>query len=956
MTLTQEKPANITTNKITTTTSTTTTNYDSTVRFSLTIQENYHFHLSDPTSEIYNRYKSDIENAVEDNSDRIPGYKFNSTRVIGFRPGSIIADFSLQLSNPSINFLNASDGIINYLKGKDYEFDDNPFAEIENANLRESYGPLFPGENMVLKCSGNITEWQFNGQRIFGASEVLNVTNITPDKNGVYGCVSTKSSVPFIQWENVDSIQPYPNIQASPDTLFQCEDGQNVTLLCCSSSEYDTEMVKVDDINMTLQEEGFDRCIYSYIIQNCVDSSGKVVFDCKLKNSKLEKFEYSSKRITLTFKRKGFDCSDETFGAGNEGDQAKGSCEVDEVGSVTAVCQGTEWKITKDTCVLRVIQQLENDSQDLTLKTLPTFMATLSNVTTTQERKITNSTGNIESIVNTLNNTANFTRNSPPITVEMMEDFLNASAIIVSNSTISAWYRLNNGKTTRNVSSTFLGAVEVMVKSLPKDASFKTGKSIIQLCQSVNLTFNETVEADPSAAISIPEEGNFTVTTVAFSTGYIFLPARNSSGYDSTLYNSINAAVVLVQVNGTISNISLSFDLINETLGNLQCVFWNFELFNGLGGWDSFGCELISHINNTVTCECNHTTSFSILMSPYIPPTLKLLLDFITYIGVGISLLSLIISLIIEAIVWKSMTRNDTSYMRHVCMVNVAVSLLIADIWFIIGAAVSDSEETSVGACTAATFFIHFFYLALFFWMLVSALLLFYRTVMVLSQMRRSTMLAIAFTLGYGAPLIISVVTVAATAGSGGYIREKQVCWLNWKKTKALLAFAIPALAIIAMNFVLMIVVLFKMMRRHVGDTTQNTDKHALVVIARCVTILTPLFGLTWGFGIGIMVWPGSEGLQIVFAVLNSLQGFFILVFGTLLDSKMRLALVERLQKPSSDSSGTRDTHFGISTSSMFDFFKGIRRRNMYHISGSAVTLGYGTSGTYSVTDSNINV
>ncbi|KAL2082047.1 hypothetical protein ACEWY4_021865 [Coilia grayii] len=300
------------------------------------------------------------------------------------------------------------------------------------------------------------------------------------------------------------------------------------------------------------------------------------------------------------------------------------------------------------------------------------------------------------------------------------------------------------------------------------------------------------------------------------------------------------------------------------------------------------------------------------------------------------------------------MTRNDTSYMRHVCVVNVAVSLLIADIWFIVGAAVSDSEETSVGSCTAATFFIHFFYLALFFWMLVSALLLFYRTVMVLSHMTRSTMLAIAFTLGYGAPLIIAVVTVAATAGSEGYIRENKICWLNWDKTKALLAFVIPALAIVAINFLVMIVVLFKMLRRGVGNTNQSNDKHALVVIARCVAILTPLFGLTWGFGIGIMAWPEAAGLHIVFAVLNSLQGLFILVFGTLLDSKVREALARRVRLPSSDSGGTESTRAGTS-SNVFDFFRRVRRRNVYNVSEAAVTSASGTSGTYSVTDTSEN-
>ncbi|KAL0164854.1 hypothetical protein M9458_040607, partial [Cirrhinus mrigala] len=61
------------------------------------------------------------------------------------------------------------------------------------------------------------------------------------------------------------------------------------------------------------------------------------------------------------------------------------------------------------------------------------------------------------------------------------------------------------------------------------------------------------------------------------------------------------------------------------------------------------------------------------------------------------------------------------------------------------------------------------------------------------------------------------------------------------------------------------------MLRRGVGAATQSDEKHALVVIARCVAILTPVFGLTWGFGLGTTV-SHDFGIHVVFALLNSLQ------------------------------------------------------------------------------------
>ncbi|KAG5276944.1 hypothetical protein AALO_G00111690 [Alosa alosa] len=871
------------------------------------------------------------------------GYKPNSAAVTGFRPGSVIVDLSLQLTDPNTSFMKANNGIVTDLKNKKYPLADNPFVVSEKTKLRVGSDSLFPQQQMVLKCSGDVSEWRFNGQKISDSTGQITIRNIDSSFNGRYECISNKNSVPYIRWENIDSIKQKPVIQISQDKIVQCENGQRVTLQCCSSTDYEVEMMVERNDNGHLNPAISDNCKYSYSVQNCERAPGKAELSCKVKNPNLQGFGYSSEKVMLTFKNEEFDCRDGNFGAGNDGDVEVGDCEGDEIGSVTAKCSGTtrNWEEQKNNCVLIVIQELEEESQILSAETLPVFVEKLNNITLENEEKITNSTANIKSIVTILNNIANTSKDFT-ISGDVIEGFINISSIIVSNSTFSTWKVVNNE--TRNVSALFLGSIEVIVGSLQRDTSFETGTDIIQLRQTfVNSSYSDTLGTNSSAAIFIPEEGNITITTITFSTLNNVLPARNSSDNDSSLSNSINAVVVLLQVNDTISNISLSFDLINETLGNPQCVFWNFELFDGF--WDSFGCELTSFVNNTVTCECNHTTSFSILMSPSIPPGIKSLLDFITYIGVGISLASLIICLIIEGVIWKSMTRNDTSYMRHVCVVNVAVSLLIADIWFIIGADISDSQSVAERPCTAATFFIHFFYLAMFFWMLVSALLLFYRTVMVLSQMSRSTMLAIAFSLGYGAPLIIAVVTVAATAGGGGYIRENQICWLNWNKTKALLAFVIPALTIVAINLLVMIVVLFKMLKRGVGNTTQNNDRHTLVVLARCVTILTPLFGLTWGFGIGIMAAPEAIGLHVVFAVLNSLQGFFILVFGTLLDSKIREALTGRWRVPSSDSGGTRSTTAGTS-STILDFFRRIQRRNVYNVSGlgsgSAVNSGTG--------------
>ncbi|XP_071007969.1 adhesion G-protein coupled receptor F1-like [Oncorhynchus clarkii lewisi] len=636
----------------------------------------------------------------------------------------------------------------------------------------------------------------------------------------------------------------------------------------------------------------------------------------------------------------GFTCLNNTiFGSGQVNEIVVADCKLDEVGQKTAICQENgHFSVRENNCVLKEIENLFFLSQVLVGTGLPVFLERLRNSTFNLLGRIVSSPATISTIVNILKNVANVSR-STPINKPLMKNFLETAGVLTSHGAKASWDDLNTNLN-KNISSAFLGTVETISNFLTDDFFDIETSRIILNKTTVNNSINNFFNLNSSVLIDIPaSEASFnSITIITFDSLDNVLPVRNSL---NNSVNTINGKVVLVKVNGTIKNVTFSFDVLNETLANPQCVFWNFNLFDGLGGWDDKGCELPSKKNGTVTCHCNHLTSYSILMSPSIPAVLRVPLDFITYIGVGISMGCLVVCLIIEMLVWNAVTGNNTSYMRHVSIVNIAVSLLIADIWFIIGAAISENEKKDLAACSTATFFIHFFYLALFFWMLVSGLLLLYWTVMVFSHMSKPAMLAISFSLGYGAPLIIAVITIAVTAPGKQYIRDNDgVCWLNWKESKALLAFVIPALTIVVINLLILIVVLFKMLRRGVGDVTQPDERNALVVIARCLAILTPFFGTTWGLGVGTMTAPNNQGIHIVFAIFNSLQGLFILVFGTLLDKKIREALTGRSRV---SSNRTKTTSAATSSSGGVGFFR-IRRRNVFNVSAAPTSGPTGAS------------
>ncbi|XP_052326867.1 uncharacterized protein LOC118397864 isoform X25 [Oncorhynchus keta] len=923
---------------------------------SFKMNEDFTNDLNDKNSVKYKKYKDDIEPVIQEQyRNNMPG--FISAALTSFRRGSVIANFDVRTTAADPTAINkANAGLATSLPAV-YQVDISSFNIIYNSSTVLSYKPttIYTNGIMTLECGpppdtvkmGTVksVEWKRKGRVLTSTGRfnintddfaskktTLGIKNVIADDKGEYECTLKSDEIYFYQMGQID-IKDAPIIQTKTEINTQCLAGGSQPLECCVQTPYKL-MWKEGNVELPTNETP-DNCIkYNYQIQNCDVSSKVVTLTCQVKDP--TGYEKTTK---LTIFVGAITCKDPEYGNGQEKDTSVAPCKKGEDGIKTAICQSGRWTLQTDTCVLTAINELLTSSQDLKEATVEEFLTKLNNTAVDLKEKIVSSSATISTIVDILRIVASVSKN---ISQSEIKNILETVNVLVSDEAKESWDFLNADQN-KNTSSSLLGSMEFFAGSLPTTA-FNVTTKLIQLNQD---TFNNSFSTNLSSSvlIEIPEtnSNHLTITTLTFRSLRNVLPARNGSN-QSANDNTINGLVVMVKLNGTTKNVSLSFDKVNKSLTlNPQCVFWNFNLFNSLGGWDDTGCKLKSNEKGKVICHCNHLTSFSILMSTSIPKEIQDALDIITYVGVGISMGSLVICLIIEACVWKAMTRNNTSYMRHVSIVNIAVSLLIADIWFIIGASISkntlenpgEDTTTPIPACTAATFFIHFFYLALFFWMLISGLLLFYRTILVFSHMSKSTMLAIGFSVGYGAPLIIAVVTVAATAPSGGYIKKNQACWLNWDQTNALLAFVIPALTIVVINFLILIVVLYKMLRRGVGDATQPDERNAVVVIARCLAILTPFFGLTWGLGVGTMVDPTNKGIHVVFALFNSLQGFFVLVFGTLLDGKIRSAIVGTFSSILPGSDRTRSTSGGAATSSTsaLNFIRRRIRRNVYNVS-----------------------
>ncbi|NXY16710.1 AGRF5 protein, partial [Atrichornis clamosus] len=745
----------------------------------------------------------------------------------------------------------------------------------------------------------------------FPATSVLTVKSATQDWRGTYICTFSQKNLESSanMTIKVISLPLKQNILIDPiATSIQCEEPH--ALECCISAntvrDYTvTFVVQQNEFHVAKRKKGNLFCYtYNHTEKECSKEKELMAY-CKFINRIGQGVNSEQIRLHLIPGKK-VSCSD-GLGIGTErATLIKPCCELKNPngftrGNITYKCINSSWKVARNDCLSGPISNLLSSAESLVNSpeakaNLPTYLAELKEQTGKELNTINNSPANLGAIVTILEMVSSIPAEAEEPTVQ---NFLSTVDLIVDDSTSEAWEDLNNEKTQK--SSLLLQSVENFslrlqpvnntIPSVSANTVQLQGIVVKENNTDYNKDFRSTKNLTVNVLISDTEiqtlTQNSTIVSVMYSTLGRILP-RNELEY-------VNGLLITTTVSSNRSqkfDVNMTFAKKDLSLQMPKCVFWNFTLNKHRGDWDTYGCTP-TELEDYVICSCNHLTSFSILMSPDRSSQL-IFEDYISYVGLSISIVSLVVCIIIESLVWKYVTNNTTSYMRHVCILNIATSLLIADIWFIVTASITDqNQQLSRGICVMATFFIHLFYLCVFFWMLSLGLILFYRLVFILHNTSKTAQKAVAFCLGYLCPFVIAVTTIAVTLPKNNYTR-KDVCWLNWKDSKALLAFVIPALIIVATNLFIAAVVIIKILRPTIGDRSNRQERNSLFQIGKSVAILTPLLGLTWGFGLATIIKNSHRAFHILFALLNALQGLFILVFGTLWDKKIQEALLKR--------------------------------------------------------------
>ncbi|CAM9323420.1 unnamed protein product, partial [Lampetra planeri] len=326
----------------------------------------------------------------------------------------------------------------------------------------------------------------------------------------------------------------------------------------------------------------------------------------------------------------------------------------------------------------------------------------------------------------------------------------------------------------------------------------------------------------------------------------------------------------------------------------LYCAFLDYSSNEGV--WSNEGC-LRSEGNITYSvCLCNHLTNFAILMQ-VVPLKLtsghQVALSAIGYVGCSISIFCLAITLVTFAVLSSVSTIRNQRYHIHA---NLSFAILVAEILLLISA----SFNPGTLPCKVMAVLLHFFFLSAFAWMLVEGLHLYSMVVKVFGS--EGSKHFYYYGIGWGSPLVICVVSMTSALDSYG---EVDNCWLSLKNG-AIWAFVAPALFVIVVNIGILISVT-RIISRISGENYKvHGDANAVKLTAKAVAVLLPILGISWIFGV-LAVNTHSLPFLYIFAVFNSLQGFFVFLFHCLLNSEVRAAFKHKTKVWSLTSSSIRN-------------------------------------------------
>uniref|UniRef100_A0A8C4K6B7 Adhesion G protein-coupled receptor D1 n=1 Tax=Dromaius novaehollandiae TaxID=8790 RepID=A0A8C4K6B7_DRONO len=406
--------------------------------------------------------------------------------------------------------------------------------------------------------------------------------------------------------------------------------------------------------------------------------------------------------------------------------------------------------------------------------------------------------------------------------------------------------------------------------SIPSEAFHKTAWITIVglLYHNMHYFFHNINPTDTKIAEAAVYKGNMISVTSYLISLKVEPPPTLSQ-------NLSGSPLITIQLTHKLTPIQYSQAVNKSNKVHLYCAFLDYR--NGTGVWSNEGCVRESGDLNYSVCLCNHLTNFAILMQ-VVPLKLtrehQVALSSITYIGCAVSIFCLTITLVTFAILSSVSTIRNQRYHIHA---NLSFAVLVAQILLLI------SFQFSPGTvpCKVLAILLHFFFLSAFAWMLVEGFHLYSMVIKVFGSEESKHLYY--YGIGWGN------------------------CWLSLENG-AIWAFVAPALFVILVNIGILIAVTRVISRISADNYKVHGDANAFKLTAKAVAVLLPILGSSWIFGV-LTVNDHALVFQYMFAVFNSLQGFFIFLFHCLLNSEVRAAFKHKTKVWSLTSSSVRNVN-----------------------------------------------
>ncbi|XP_016421448.1 G-protein coupled receptor 56-like [Sinocyclocheilus rhinocerous] len=307
-----------------------------------------------------------------------------------------------------------------------------------------------------------------------------------------------------------------------------------------------------------------------------------------------------------------------------------------------------------------------------------------------------------------------------------------------------------------------------------------------------------------------------------------------------------------------------------------SCVSWDTRRDNEVT-WRYDGCETVKIHDTETECCCNHLTYFAILVQVEQKTTVRHLqaLTFITAVGCAMSLVSCLV-----LFYWLCKRRGKKTQISLVHR-GLVVAIFLLCLFFILTGTLANVGNEIV--CKITGSLLHYALLSTLCWMAMEV----FHTFLLIRKVFNSTLPTwIFYLVGFGLPvLLVSILFLIEWLGvdvdiygermivpSDDVNNPYRMCWML-ENDNSLLAHYIINVGLLAVVVSSGAVMLFLVVR----EIRNRPDWKKIHVAFLSIWGLTCLFGTTWGLGF-LDFGPMSETILFLFCIINSLQGFFLML------------------------------------------------------------------------------